>query len=89
MIQTTPHTHHHALKMNGVFVKLERYDFQNLLNRNDNLAVVVYQNNFFGTTFTYVTSHKGLAFFCKTKEQLSIPGKHEIFNAASLALPLT
>lgn len=88
MVHTTNHAQHNALKMNGVFVKLERFDFQNLLNRNENLAVVVYQSNFFGTTFTYVTSHKGLAFFCKTKEPLSLPSKHEIFTAASIALPV-
>lgn len=88
MIHTTNHAQHNALKMNGVFVKLDRSDFQNLINRNDNLAVVVYQSNFFGTTFTYVTSHKGLAFFCKTKEPLSLPGKHEVFNASSISLPV-
>jgi hypothetical protein len=89
MIHTTHYAQHNALKMNGVFVKLDRADFQNLLNRHENLAVVVYQSKFLGTTFTYVTSHKGLAFYCKTKEPLSLPGKHEIFNAGSIALPLT
>lgn len=89
MVHTTHYAQHNALKMNGVFVKLDRADFQNLLNRNENLAVVVYQSKFFGTSFTYVSSHKGLAFYCKTKDPLSLPGKHEIFNAASIALPLT
>lgn len=88
MIHTTNHAQHNALKMNGVFVKLDRMDFQNLINRNDNLAIVVNQINFFGTSFTYITSHKGLAFICKTKEPLSLPSKHEIFNAKSIALPL-
>lgn len=88
MLYTAHHDQHNALKMNGVFVKLDRSDFQNLLNRNENLAVVVSQSNFFSTTFTYITSHKGLAFYCKTKEPLSIPAKHEIFKAASVSLPL-
>lgn len=88
MIHTTHHAQHNALKMSGVFVKLDRSDFQNLLNRNENLAVVVYESNFFGTKFTYITSHKGLAFFCKTKEALSVPGRHEVFNAKSITLPV-
>jgi hypothetical protein len=88
----TPHTVHHnsqhALRMNGAFVKLTPEDFQNLLNRNEGLAVVTTSTTFFGTTFTYVTSHKGLIFFCKTKSQLSVSTKHETILAQTVALPI-
>lgn len=88
-----PHAAYHnsqqALRMNGVFIKLTPEDFQNLLNRNEGLAVVTTSTHFFGTTFTYVTSYKGLIFYCKTKSQLSVSSKHESILAQSVALPQT
>ncbi|MBX2897203.1 MAG: hypothetical protein KF763_17280 [Cyclobacteriaceae bacterium] len=84
---TTYHNSQHALKMNGAFIKLTPEDFQNLLNRNEGLAVVTTITTFFGTTFTYVTSHKGLIFFCKTKSQLSVSNRHETILAQSITLP--
>ena len=83
-----PHTVHatHAPKMNGVFVKLQPEDFQNLLNRNEGLAVVTTSTSFFGTTFTYVTSYK--VFFCKSKHQLSIASRHETIQAQTVSLPV-
>lgn len=85
-----PHTVHatHAPKMNGVFIKLQPEDFQNLLNRNEGLAVVTTSTSFFGTTFAYVTSYKGLVFYCKSKSQLSIASRHETIVAQSVSLPV-
>lgn len=86
-----PYTAVHAqqpVKMNGVFVRLSPEDFQTLLNRNEGLAVVTASTSFFGTSYTYVTSHKGLVFYCKTKSQLSVSGKHETFQAQSVSLPV-
>lgn len=79
---------HNALKMSGVFVKLTPSDFQNLINKHDDLAIVFSKTTFFGTTFSYVTAHKGLTFFCKTKDPLSLPGKHEVFSVNYLSLPV-
>lgn len=90
MVHTHTAVHHsqQALKMNGAFIKLTPEDFQNLLNRNENLAVAVSKASFFKTTYTYVTSHKGLIFYCKHNEQLSIPSKHETINTSSISLPV-
>lgn len=88
MVHTTVHHSQQALKMNGAFIKLTAEDFQNLLNRNENLAVVLSKASFFKTTYTYVTSHKGLIFYCKNDEQLSVPSKHELINSSSISLPV-
>ena len=85
---STGHAAKHALRMSGVFVKLQPEDFQNLLNRNEGLAVVTTSTRFFGTTFTYVTAYKGLVFFCKSKNPLSVASRHEIINAQTVSLPL-
>lgn len=88
MPHSTVHAGQHTSKMNGVFVKLQPEDFQNLLNRNEGLAVVTSSVSFFGTTFTYVTSYKGLVFYCKSKQQLSVASRHEIIRAQSVSLPV-
>ncbi len=85
---STVHAGQQATKMNGVFVKFQPEDFQNLLNRNEGLAVVTTSTSFFGTTFTYVTSYKGLVFYCKSKHQLSIASRHETIQAQSVSLPV-
>lgn len=85
---STAHAGQHTSKMNGVFVKLQPEDFQNLLSRNEGLAVVATSTTFFGTTYTYVTSYKGLVFYCKTKSQLSISSRHETIVAQSISLPV-
>jgi hypothetical protein len=88
MVHTAHYAQQNALKMSGVFVKLTPSDFQNLINKHDNLAIVFSKSSFFGTSFSYVTAHKGLTFFCKTKDQLSLPSKHEVFSVAHLSLPV-
>jgi len=55
------------IKMMGVFIRLSPEDFQNMLNRNEGLAVVTTSTSFFGITYMYVTSYKGLVFYCKAK----------------------
>jgi hypothetical protein len=85
---STVHSAQQPVKMNGVFVRLAPEDFQNLLNRNEGLAVVTTSTTFFGTTFTYVTSYKGLVFYCKTKAQLSIASRHETIVAQAISLPV-
>ncbi|MCW5912756.1 MAG: hypothetical protein KIT62_16925 [Cyclobacteriaceae bacterium] len=85
---STVHIAQQPVKMNGVFVRLSPEDFQSLLNRNEGLAVITTSTSFFGITFTYVTSYKGLVFYCKTKSQLSVPGRHETIQAQSVSLPV-
>lgn len=86
------HTQHghlqQAIKMNGVFVQLTVEDFQNLLNRNDNLVVVVSKTGLFSTHHLHLTSYKGLVFYCKAKEPLSISSKHETLHAKAVSLPV-
>ncbi|MBX2899626.1 MAG: hypothetical protein KF775_08245 [Cyclobacteriaceae bacterium] len=88
MIPHNAHAARQALKMNGVFVRLAPEDFQNLLNRNEGLAVVTASVTFLGTTFTYLTAYKGLVFYCKSKQQLSVSSRHETILAQSVSLPV-
>jgi hypothetical protein len=84
---STAHMANQPIKMTGVFIRLSPEDFQNMLNRNEGLAVVTTSTSFFGITYTYVTSYKGLVFYCKAKSQLSISSRHETIVAQTISLP--
>lgn len=87
----TPHVHANTqqiLKMNGVFARVTPEDFQNLMSRNEGLMIVTSKAGIFGNQYLYLTSYKGIVFYCKGKEMLSIPGKHESVHCDSVSLPM-
>jgi hypothetical protein len=87
-----PHTHHsqmqNALKMNGIFVKMEVKEFLKLINENENLLIVHSETGLFTNQYLYLTSHKGFVFYCKSKEQLPLPGKNEKVYSSNVSLPI-
>jgi len=86
-----PHAHHshvqNAIKMNGVFVKIEAQDFLRLINEQENLLIVHSKAGIFSNQYLYLTSYKGFIFYCKSKEQLPLPGKHEKIFSTNVSLP--
>jgi hypothetical protein len=87
-----PHVHQahaqNASKMNGVFVKLDYKDFLKLINEKDNLLIVHSEVGIFSNQYIYLTSYKGFVFYCKHKEQLPLPGKHEKIYSNHVSLPM-
>lgn len=77
-----------ALKMNGVFVKLDPHDFLKLINEKEGLLIVISQVGLFTNHYQYLTSYKGFIFHCKSKEQLPLPSKHEKIWSRSISLPV-
>jgi len=76
-----------AMKINGAFVRIESTDFLNILKNNEELLVIESKTGIFLNTFLYLTSCKGFIWYCKSKEQLSIPTSHEIIFAQHVSLP--
>lgn len=76
------------LKMNGVFARITPEDFQNLMSRNEGLMIVASKAGLFKNQYQYLTSYKGLIFYCKGSEKLSVPGKHESIYSESVTLPM-
>lgn len=77
-----------AQKMNGVFVKIEPKEFQNMLNKQEGLMVIMTKAGLFTDVFIYLTSYKGFVFYCKSKEQLTLPNnKHEMMYSTHVTLP--
>lgn len=77
-----------AIKASGAIVKMEPRDFQQIVGRADDPLVVLATSTFFGKTkYKYLTSYRGLAFFTKTSQQLSLGGGVELVSAKSMWMP--
>ena len=76
-----------AIKASGAIVSLKPPEFQKILDRNPGGVVVIAQSQWFGTTYRYLTSYKGLAFHTKSKEPVPIPSTCEVIAADKIWIP--
>lgn len=77
-----------AIKASGAIVKMQPRDFQQIVGRADDPVVVLATSKFLGkTTYKYLTSYKGLAFFTKTSQQLPLGSGVELVSAKSMWMP--
>ncbi len=76
-----------AIKACGVLVRVEPAEFLRIVQRQQGPLVVHATGGFFSTNYQYLTSYKGLAFFTKSPEPLSLPPGSEIVQAGSIWVP--
>ncbi|NLX23989.1 MAG: hypothetical protein GXY55_20250 [Phycisphaerae bacterium] len=76
-----------AIKAMGTIVKVEPDVFADLLARHEDLLVVTGQRGLFSTVYQYLTSYKGLAFFCESPLPLPLRGRHELIAAQKIWIP--
>jgi hypothetical protein len=76
-----------AIKASGVLVKVTPEDFASILQRAERPLIVASQGGFFSTSYKYLTSYKGLAFYTKSPTPLVIPAGAEIVNAKGISIP--
>ena len=76
-----------AIKASGTIVKVEPKEFESILARQSGLLVVIAQEGLFATKYQYLTSYKGLAFFCKSPTALNLPSGHEVVIAQKIWMP--
>ena len=76
-----------AVKASGVLVQLEPDEFLRILNRQDEPLIVRAKGGVFKTTWRYLTSYKGLAFFTKSPEPLFLPGRAQVIDAGKIWIP--
>ena len=79
--------HAGAVKANGVVVQVEPDAFRDLVNRQNEPLIVCAETGFFTTSYQYLISHKGLAFFTKSQTQITLPKYAEIVHAKSISIP--
>ena len=76
-----------ALKASGTIVTVEPPEFERILARQTGLLVVYVQGGFFSARHQYLTSYKGLAFFAKSSEPLTLPEGTEVIVASKIWVP--
>ena len=76
-----------AIKASGAIVSLKPPEFRKILDRNPEGVVVIAESHWFGTTYRYLTSYKGLAFHTKSKESIPIPSTCEVIASEKIWIP--
>ncbi len=77
----------HAVKASGVIVRLEPGEFAKLLARQDAPLVVCAAGGLLSTSYQYLLSYRGLAFYTKSPEPLALPPRAEAVLAKSIWIP--
>lgn len=77
----------HAVRASGVIIRVEPFDFLEVINRQKEPLVVHATGGFFSTNYQYLTSYKGLAFFTKSDRPMSLPMDTELVQARKIWIP--
>jgi len=76
-----------AIKASGVLVRVEPGEFMKIVGRVESPLVVAAKGGFFNRGFQYLTSYKGLVFFAKSPDPLTLPPRAEIVEAGGIWIP--
>jgi hypothetical protein len=76
-----------AVKASGAIVQVEPEDFLKILARAKDPLVVTAEGGFFKTKYQYLTSYKGLDFYCVSEELITIPAGTELIPAGKIWIP--
>ncbi len=77
-----------ATKASGVIVRVEPEWFIAIVDLNEEpLVVHAVGRIFFSTTHQYLTSYRGLAFYTKSKTELSLPAHCQVVEAQKIWMP--
>lgn len=76
-----------AIKASGTIVRVEPDEFLSILSRAEEPVVVFAQGGVFSAKFQYLTSYKGLAFFCGSSYELDLPRDIEVVIARKIWIP--
>jgi len=76
-----------AIKASGAIIRLEPDEFQKVLERMESPLVVIAEGGFFSSKYQYLTSYKGLTFYCKSRTPLNLPTKSELIRSRKIWIP--
>ena len=77
-----------AIKASGAIVRMEPNAFLQIVGRADEPIVVLAISKIFGkTSYKYLTSYKGLAFYTKSPSQLPLGIRAELVHAKNIWIP--
>jgi hypothetical protein len=76
-----------AIKASGVLVKVKSDEFTKIITRLKEPLIVIAGPAFLSSSYKYLTSYKGLAFYTKSDQPLHLPGDAEIINSKKIHIP--
>ena len=76
-----------AIKASGVVVRVSPADFQAILRRIERPLIVHAKGGLFSTSYQYLVSYKGFAFFTKSSEPILLPPEAETIAARKIWTP--
>lgn len=76
-----------AVKASGTVVRVDASEFERILSLGDRPLVVKSTGGVFSTAHKYLTSYRGLAFYCKSATELALPGDTELIRANKISIP--
>lgn len=76
-----------AIKACGTLVTVGPNEFMAILAKMDDPLVVWAEGGLFARHFRYLTSYRGLAFYCRSRTQLQIPAGAELIAAGKISMP--
>ena len=76
-----------AIKASGAIVRVSPQDFQAILAKMSRPLVVMSEGGFLKKNYQYLTAYKGLIFFTKSANVLSLPGDIELVAASKIWIP--
>jgi len=76
-----------AIKASGAVVRMEPVDFEAILERIDAPLIVTAEGGVFSRKYHYLTSYRGLIFYTRAPDPLSLPPKAEVIVARKIWIP--
>jgi hypothetical protein len=76
-----------AIKASGVLVRVDPDQFQKLARQQPEPLIVHATGGFFTTNYQYLMPYRGLAFFTKSLDPLTLPPGTELISAKSIWVP--
>ncbi len=68
-------------------MRVQPEDFQKILTRQEEPLIVRAEGGFCGFAYKYLTSYRGLAFFCKSREELRLLARSQLILAEKMSMP--
>lgn len=76
-----------ATKASGVVVRVDPEGFHTIVERARGALVVHARSGILSTSYQYLTSYKGLAFYTKSRSPIRLPGDAEVVLAEKIWIP--
>ena len=76
-----------AVKACGTIVHVQPDEFLKILSFQKNPLIIRTKGGLLAKTYKYLTSYKGLAFFCRNRTELALPGESQLIQAKRISIP--